>query len=478
MDDAPDSIPPLFSIDALRDFHAGLEGELDRFLEGVRDVPGIETVEYEEDNIRAFEQVRGRALELAAKAYIGEHAGIEDVERIGIDYTHPEDTRAVVHALRKVSEADPPLNEQQRSSIDNFLAVLRSYEGVPFVHPRALQMPRVRAALDAARDVTAAASSRMQHMSDSIEQAGESFEEGEHMGVDYRSALKQGARGVAAAEEGRAHLVQLQSRNDAVHASAGDYANVVQQSERFSDVAHRVAVAMKELCEGDPCGLSEAHSLSLSQSENLDREVESLRELASRTLEDIIAKYQSFTRITQDMCAAAKQCRLTMATSNHVKAALAHFTDLVDKESALFEAKSEGATSSARLAENSAAFLRDFTSLTSERLERHSEDVERRIAVTQAALHMSAHRYFQVLKGQEEQERQVVELVDQKQACMSIRAVDSTVAATLAHEQQQALTKIQFITEEIDKVCLVRQGAMHAATLFAGACPVGPAWSE
>ena len=403
-------VPALFDIQALRQFHVGMLGELDRFLEGVKRVPGSHGSEYEEDNIRAFEQVKMKAMELAGKAYIAESADSMIVSEMGREYPPNDD---ILHSIRAITQmtADTALNNEQVQAVEKFVEILHSYEGLPFVHPRSLQLPRVRAALTAASDAASAASRRMPNINSDDADSVDDSESGYVDTVGHHAVLKSGAEKVAGAEHSRAEVVELSVRNDAIQASAGEYAEVARSSAKYADVAHRAAEVMRELCEGDPCGLLGEHAHSAKAVKELSDQVKSLRKQAQTTLEEILLKYNDFTNITKEMCNTAKQCRLNKATANHVEAALHHFESLVANEAALFEEKSEGAAATVRLAESTAQFVRDFTSLTAETLERHGADVDRRVSVSQAALHMSAHRYFQVLKAQEDQEKQVIDLV-------------------------------------------------------------------
>ena len=407
------TLPQLFAIESLVDFHTSLERELDNFLEGIDAVPGIRGRPYAEDNAADFEAVRRRALTVAAQAYLGDHADHEAVAALARGYPEGGDLKHAVRTLEELASSPPAaglappsvpprqgLSALQRKTLEAYTGVVRAYVGTPFVHPRAVQLSRLRAVLDAAQ----AAAPQAPPADEEEEEEEEEAEVGGASAEEHQAKLRRCAEGVAAAMERRRVLAEQRAQNDALAAAADDYVGVAREAGTYSELCQRAAEVVAQLGARGPAGLCAAHEEACGAADALSREVATLRAQAHQTLAGIIAQYQALQDTVDRMTAAARECRVAAAEAAHKGEELSDYAGLVRAEADRQLAAAEGAAASGRLAEASAGFLREFAQVTGLQLQHGAEAADRRVVQAQGTLHHAAELYFSLLKTHEDRE--------------------------------------------------------------------------
>eukprot|EP01059_Diplonema_ambulator_P006535 TRINITY_DN16206_c0_g1_i3.p1 TRINITY_DN16206_c0_g1~~TRINITY_DN16206_c0_g1_i3.p1 ORF type:complete len:397 (+),score=127.14 TRINITY_DN16206_c0_g1_i3:370-1560(+) len=371
------AMQPLFNIEAIKGFHDKLEWELNEYLTSISAIKENKDSSYVQDNVRAFKEVRRRAFKVAAEAYLSRHAEEADVDALAEEYSHSDDLVNVLAILGDMRNNEC-FAETQKTVIDKLTTSVDECVSIPFVHPKSIQLGRVRAAIQTAVEVN-------------TEPVEVEFVEDQDTG-NYHEMIARGSKLVNIAINKRRRMSSLATKNEAIAASAAEYAEVSKSTQLFSDLIKRCSEALQDISDSDPCGLVQERTRHVQKVEALEGEFGRMREEAKQTLDTIIAHYEHFTDLTRKLSSVAKECNAAKSHANHVDDAVSHFQSLVDRESDLLLAKSQGASTSNYLAEVSSSFVRDFTTITQSHIKAHIKESDYRLEMAQASLHDAAGR--------------------------------------------------------------------------------------
>ncbi|KAJ9456607.1 hypothetical protein DIPPA_20408 [Diplonema papillatum] len=437
-----DVIPELFSMESLEEFHSKVEWELDQFLSGINDIIERPIDDYLVDNQRAFSEVRRRALKVAAEAYIGKEADERDIDQLGVAYSPGADMVNAAQAIADMAKVRG-LSDTQEKPLKRLSSDVSGYAGVAFVHPQGLQLQRICAAVDTAREVAVALPE---------DDAGDLSVVAVSDCADHYQGMQKGAELVTAVHAQRRRMSELAVANDALAASAADYDSIAAETQRAADMWQKCSTALIHMADDDPCGLIDERDRRSRNADDLEAQLSHLRLSAKGILADIIAQYQAFTETSKRMCTVAHDLRKTRAHANRVDEALQHFMELIHRESEAHLTRSSGASASAQLAGLAGAFMKEFTTVTKTHIKEHISEANYRLESAQSILHDAAARYFQRLQREQENEKHVIEVTDQKIEFSTLRTIDPALLAGLEDEKAAAARRIEHIRGEMMKV--------------------------